>query len=166
MKKIIILLIFLLCFCIGFLTGFFYGRLPTPTLTPVDSDNDGYPDTVDDGPYDPRYHEKNKTAELKLHINEPWTKKELTPSIGSQYTGIFITIYTSGPDIDAELFTQSKDNISSVWNYHYNGMDPDEPHEYFYFFTTTPQEQFNKLVITNPTPSDSYSVTIILYTLR
>jgi len=166
LKYIRILLMVLLVFFVGVLVGFFIGQLPPSSPELVDSDHDGYPDTVDDGPYDARYHEKNKTAELRLNIGDPWTQKELAPLIGSQYTGILLTIYTSGPDIDVELFTQSNETISSVWTYRYDGMDPEVSHEYLYFFNQDTQEHFDKLVLTNPSPGDSFSVTVTLYTLR
>lgn len=166
MKNISTVLIFVFVFFVGFVAGFFIGQLPPSSPDIVDSDHDGYPDTVDDGPYDARYHEKNKTAELRLNIGELWTQEELAPAIGPQYSGILLTIYTSGPDIDVELFTQSNETINSVWTYRYDGMDPEVSHEYLYFFNQDTQELFDKLVLTNPSPADSFSVTVILHTLR
>ena len=166
MKKIMTLLIFLILFGAGFFAGFLYGRLPTSDFKPLDSDSDGYADNVDDGPYDSRYHEKNKTAELELNIVEQWTTKELAPFISPEYTGLIIYMDTSGPDIEVELFTESYGNISSVWRYDYNGMDSAETHEHFYFFARDPQEQFNKLVITNPAPTDSFEVKVIIYAIK
>lgn len=169
MKKIVTILTFLICFGVGFSLGFLYGRLPPPNPIVLDSDGDGYADNIDDDPYDSRYHEKNKTAELELNIGDQWTTKELVPFISPEYTGLIIYMDTSGPDIILELFTESNNesnNISSVWKYNYNGMSSTEIHEYIYFFSADTQEKFNKLVITNPIPNSSFGVEIIIYAIR
>lgn len=166
MKKILIAAVFLIVFCVGFLSGFLYGRLPGTTSEPLDTDGDGFEDTIDDGPYDVRYHEKNKTAEIEFNVAERWTTEELAPRISSNYTGVMISLYTSGPDIVVELFTKSYGNITSVWNYSYNGLDPTETHDHFYFFSADEQEQFYKLVLTNPAPDSSFNVLVVIYAIR
>ena len=166
MKKIRIILLFLIVFTVGFFAGFLYAQLPSQTPPSTDSDNDGYADGIDDGPHDARYHEKNKTAEFELSIGEPWTTQELAPFLSPNYTGVLIYLDTSGPDIIVELFTETSDNVSVAWNYTYNGMDSEVPHEFFYFFNRDVHEQFTKLVITNPEPTDSFAVMVTIYAIR
>jgi len=167
MRKIAILLIISMVISVGFLSG--CNEQKATENVPYeqqDSDGDGYLNKVDDFPDNSQFHEKIIVDELKLTVDDPWTTKELTPIISSDVKRLIIGIYTSGNDIEVELFTQSQGdiNIHSAWKYYFNGMSDYEQNEHPYDLHSG--EQFNKLVVTNPQIYVQFGVDITIYAVR
>ena len=129
-----------------------------------DDDGDGYLNKVDDYPDNPSYHAKTEIDRIILTTSDSWATFELDPSVPSNIERLIIGAYTSGSDIELELYTITNGRSSMAWKHYYNGMDPQEDHEYIYDLHSN--EDFDKVVVTNPSPTSRFGVQVIIYTVQ
>lgn len=167
-KKTILLIILIFGIIIGtiFLSGCNEQQESNniPSWYEQDSDNDGYLNKVDDYPDNSNFHNKTEVDRLELTSSDHWESKTLSPNISKNIKDILINAFTSGGDIELELYTLVDGYSWLSWKYYYNGMWINQPHEFYYDLNEN--ELFEKLIVKNPHSSKQFGVQVLLYAVE